>query len=102
MYQNTSHTQQRAVERQISLTTSQIAGIVYEYGDEDTDLAVIVAKCERVEPEKCSYYGRMQSNGDLVVLIIRNHRPVTLMYRRSDQTNTPAQLRVNKIIDLVH
>ena len=97
-----THTEQRLTERQISLTASQIAGIVYEYGDIDTDLAVIVAKVERVEPEKCGYYGRAQSNGDLVVLIIRNHRPVTLMYRRSDQTNTPAQLRVNQILDITH
>ena len=97
-----THTTQRTQERQISLSASQIDGIVYEYGDMDTDLAVIVSKVAHYGVDTGSYYGRTDSNGDLVVLIIRNHEAKTIMYRRSSQTNTPAQLRVNKIIDLTH
>lgn len=39
------------------------------------------------------------SNGDNLVLIVRNGTPVTIMYCRTGQV-TPAHLRVNEIIRL--
>jgi hypothetical protein len=89
----------RLYENGVRVSESAIIGLCYEC---DTDTAVILTQVDHKGDNSTPYYGRMDSNGDLVVLIIRNHNPVTLMFRRSNQTNTPAQLRVNKIIDLAH
>ncbi len=43
---------------------------------------------------------REESNGNLVYLIVRNRYPVTVMYRRSAQVNTPEMLKVSHIADI--
>lgn len=42
-----------------------------------------------------------RSNGNLVFAIVRGGRVVTTFLRRSTQTNTPAALRVDTIVNLV-
>lgn len=92
-----THIEQRLQERNIAISHATIAGLCYEC---DVDTAVIISKGEHMGQDYGRYTERNESNGDLVVLIIRNHAPVTVMYRRSSQTNTCEQLRVNQIIDI--
>lgn len=47
-----------------------------------------------------NYYARSESNGNMVYLIIRDNHPITIMFRRDNQPNTPESMRVNAIIDL--
>lgn len=95
-----NHTEERLQDRHIGLTPAQVIGYVYEYGKENTDIAVIVAKCEFCGQAEGAYRSRGESNGDMIVLIIRNMQAKTIMYRRSNQNNTPQGLRVSELIDL--
>lgn len=99
---NKSHLQQRLSERGIeNLVTDSECWYIAKNCKQDS--AVILTKLDsHIGTSDKSYYARTDSNGDLVVLIVRENRPVTIMYRRSSQTNTPAQLRVNEIIDLTN
>jgi hypothetical protein len=91
--------QGRLAQEGVRISENVIIGLCYEC---DTDTAVIIAKTEHKGDNTNSYYGRTDSNGDMVVLIIRHHEAITIMFRRSSQTNTPEQLRVNQIIDLTN
>lgn len=46
------------------------------------------------------YRTESRSNGDLVILIVRNKKPITIMFRRSNQPFTTEALRVQAIMDL--
>lgn len=93
-----THLEVRLQERGIHVSQAQIIGLCYEY-----ECAAVILKREAHHgPTTGDFYGRNESNGDLVVLIIRNHTPVTIMYRRSNQNNTPAGLRVDELIDITH
>jgi len=95
-----THTQQRLIERGINIPDSELYTIAKNC---TCDSAVILAKLSEHKGDNASgYYQRQESNGDLIILIVRNNKPVTIMYRRSNQTNTTSQLRVNNIIDLTH
>lgn len=92
-----THLEIRLAERDIHVSQAQISGLCYEY----ECAAVILSKQgSHHGPSNGDFYGRSESNGDLVVLIIRDHQPVTIMYRRSNQNNTPSGLRVDELIDL--
>lgn len=59
------------------------------------DTAVILDKLEKPIP----FTDDFSSNGDLVILIVRNNFPVTIMLRRSwNQPLTPEALDVREII----
>jgi hypothetical protein len=93
-----THLESRLIERNITLSMAQLTGIVYEYGD--SDCAVVIAKCEFSGQNVGKYRSRLESNGDLVVLIIRQHEAKTIMYRRSNQPLTPEAMNVKQVIDL--
>jgi len=66
-----------------------------------TDSAVLIAILDsHVGAVDSDYYQRKESNGNLVFLIIRDNKPITIMYRRDNQPKTESALRVNAIIDL--
>lgn len=95
-----SHHTQRLTDRPFTqvLTVAQIAGLCVEC-DEDT--AVIVAKHDQQHGQTTGdYHSRTESNGEYIILIIRNHKAVTTFYRRSNQPMTPTALRVANILDL--
>ena len=97
-----SHIQSRLAERGIEklVTESECKLIASRC---NTDTAIILTKLDStVNDSSLGYYARTESNGDLVVLIVRNHNAVTIMYRRSNQPQTPANLKVNEVIDLTH
>ena len=91
-----THIEKRLQERDIHISKAVLIGLCYEYNN----AAVIIARQSHYGQDTGDYMTRKESNGDLVVLIIRDNRPVTIMYRRSSQTNTAAQLRVNQVIDI--
>lgn len=93
-----THIEQRLQERDIHISKSVLVGLCYEY----ENAAIIIAKQSHYGESSVNYCERQESNGDMVVLIIRNHKPITIMYRRSSQTNTAQQLRVNQLVDITH
>jgi hypothetical protein len=67
----------------------------------DCDTAYIIKNLEsHIGSMDADCYARKESNGDMVVLIVRTNNPVTIMYRRKNQNNTPDGLRVEKLVDL--
>lgn len=79
------------------LTRAQLDGLCYEC---DTDTAVILVKDDTQHGQTCgAYRSRSESNGEYIVLIIRNHEPKTIMYRRANQPMTCEALRVAKVLD---
>lgn len=91
-----THIEKRLQEREINISRSVIIGLCHKY----ECAAIILARQSHYGENSSDYYERKQSNGDMVVLIIREHRPVTIMYRRSNQTNTAEALRVNQLVDI--
>ena len=86
------HLTQRLAERGIDITPSQLVGLARECRQ---DTAVILTRCQiRLVAD-----GNIGSNGDLVILIVRSCRPITIMFRRSNQPLTPSALKVDAIID---
>ena len=86
------HLTQRLAERGISITQGELLGIA---GTCRQDTAVILTRCQiRLVAD-----GNIGSNGDLVILIVRSCRPITIMFRRSNQPLTPSALKVDAIID---
>lgn len=87
-----SHLSERLAERGITIPQGEIEGIAQRCR---LDTAVILCHVE------CKYVhdGYIGSNGDLVILVVRNRRPVTIMYRRTNQPITADALRVNQIVD---
>lgn len=97
-----THLESRLQDREFTniLTVSQLAGLCYEC---DVDTAVIVAKLNIQQGQAYGEYReRYESNGEYVVLIIRNHQPKTIMYRRANQPMTTTALRVSSILDLTN
>lgn len=95
-----SHLEERLLDREYTnvLTSAQLAGLCYEC---DQDTAVICKRYDDQKGESCGKYReRLESNGEYVVLIIRNHQPKTIMYRRANQPMTTTALRVSNILDL--
>ena len=91
-----THLEQRLAERNISIRQAELNKLASMY----TSAALILAKGSHRGDNRNPYHARKESNGDMVIMIVRNRRPVTIMFRRSSQTNTPEQLRVNQLVDL--
>lgn len=86
------HLTQRLAERGIDITPNQLGAMAREYRQ---DTAVILTRCQ-MHYVRDGYIG---SNGDLVILIVRDSRPVTIMFRRSNQPLTAQALKVDEVID---
>lgn len=87
------HVSQRLAERGISIPQGEIDGIAQTCRQ---DTAVILCQLDHMNYVRDGYIG---SNGDLVILIVRSCRPVTIMFRRSNQPLTAEALRVNQVVD---
>ncbi len=67
----------------------------------DGDVALLLHKFDHIVNDTSTRFcERKESNGDLLYLIVRNRYPVTVMYRRSAQVNTPEMLKVSHIADI--
>lgn len=74
MNHNIQHIQERLQQRDFTFTDSQLVAIAEKY---QNDTALILGKRESMEGKQ---YGR-----DVIILIIRNKQPVTIMTRRETQ-----------------
>lgn len=89
----TTHLQQRNIEREINQSLGNLSSYAMEC---NCDTAIIL---QRLDKE----LNIAKSNGDLVILIVRNHKPITIMYRRSkNQPLTAQAMRVNQVLDYTH
>ena len=93
-----THFESRIIERNVRMTANQLAGIVFEYGECDT--AVVIERHEFCGQDSGKYRDRHESNGELTVMIIRNHEAKTIMHRRLNQPLTPEAMNVVRVIDL--
>lgn len=94
-----SHLQARLKERNIKISDSFLYLLAFS-AQEDTAFVIKYLDCHMGSTEK-DYYNRKESNGDMVVLIVRGNHPVTIMYRRKNQDDTKEGLRVGKYLDLI-
>ena len=95
-----NHLQQRLAERQLDISLSYLNSIA---GSCDCDTAIVIKRLDEIKNDsKLGYYDRKESNGDLVILIVRNRRANTIMYRRSNQPLTAEAMRVNQVLDYTH
>ena len=95
-----THLQQRLSERNIAIPDSTLEKIAAHFGDITT--AVLLARLGEHKGCEGAYRSREESNGDLVVLIVRDAKPITIMYRRSNQPLTPDALHVRQVVELVN
>jgi hypothetical protein len=93
-----NHLQQRLAERNIKNIDM---GNLYDYARKcEEDTAIVIMRLDSIQNESDKdYHDRSVSNGDLVILIVRNHKPYTIMYRRSNQPLTAQAMRVNQVLD---
>lgn len=89
-----THIEQRLAERNISIDYSKLVLIAKSCGM--TSAAILLGNVPAVN-DTGAYRSRTESNGDMVVMIVRDARPVTIMFRRSNQPFTAQALSVNKV-----
>ena len=90
----TKHVIERNQERKLCIPEYIIQNLAKRC---PTDTALILYQFDHIVNNSClDYYSRTESNGDLLVLIVRGQMPITLMFRRSDQDNTESGLRVKE------
>lgn len=90
------HIQQRLDERGINLPLSYLFELANQCNQ---DTAVILQHSEEIKGDLNPNFHCRSSNGDIVILIIRNHKLVTVMYRRSNQITDEDTLHVCQILD---
>ena len=83
------HVQSRIAQRQLDLSAEHLAQLAKNY---EQDTAVILGKRPSDEG---AYFGMV-----IIILIVRNKRPVTVMTRRATQNFTVANFSVKKIVRL--
>ena len=88
-----SHVQNQLKNRGLNYSEIFLRAVANDCGCEDT--AVILDILDQPIP----YKNQFESNGNVVILIVRNRYPVTIMFRRSNQPLTPKSLDVRKIIN---
>lgn len=86
------HITQRLAERGIDIASNDLQRLAMAC---NRATAIILAHT----PKRLVSGGNIGSNGDLVILIVRQCRPVTIMFRRSEQPMTCEALHVSEIID---
>lgn len=92
-----THIEQRLAERNITIDMSKLQVIAKSCGM--TSAAVLLGNVPAVN-DTGAYRSRTESNGDLVILIVRDAKPITIMFRRSNQPFTEQALHVEKVYTL--
>ena len=70
-----SHLQERLKERDIKIGDSFLYLLAFS-AQKDTAFVIKYLDCHKGSTEK-DYYSRKESNGDMVVLIVRGNKPIT-------------------------
>lgn len=92
-----THIEQRLQERHISIDYGKLCQIAKFAG---RDAAILLGSVPVQNDDDTPYNSRELSNGELVVMIVRNGQPKTIMFRRSNQPFTAEALRVEKVYTL--
>lgn len=94
-----NHIQQRLAERDIAIELWKLNKIASSFS---VSTAVVLARLdEHMGCKDGAYRTRSESNGDLVVMIVRDAKPITIMYRRSNQPLVPDALHVKQVVELI-
>lgn len=89
------HIYKRLNERKLSFSEIFLLALAQEC---ERDTAILLKNLHECKNESSLPHKlRRESNGELVILIIRESKPITIMFRRSDQPFTPEALRVDEI-----
>lgn len=96
---STQHVADRLAERNIVIELWKLNKIAQYFGSVST--AVVLARLDNHVGQDGAYRTRSESNGDLVILIVRDAKPITVMYRRSNQPLLPDALHVKQVVELV-
>ena len=83
------HVQSRIAQRQLDLSPAYLAQLAKQFAE---DTAVILGKRPSDEG---AHFGMV-----IIILIVRNRRPVTVMTRRESQNFTKANFSVKQIVRL--
>ena len=91
----TQHVKKRVQDRYLSFHYKNLMDIAKRC---EVDTAVILSIGKHMGQATGNYHDRKESNGDMVILIVRHKKPITIMFRRSDQKPTAKAMRVEKLI----
>lgn len=86
---STQHIESRLEQRDLPYTPSQLAEIANKYNE---DTAVIIGKRPAREGNRYGF--------EKIVLIVRNHQPATIMFRRESQNFDKRNFSVNRVVYL--
>ncbi len=86
MNQHIAHIHDRIARRDLDVTVPELADVAKMYAE---DTAVILGKRISAEGIKYGY--------DVIILIVRNSRPVTIMTRRQSQNFDKRNFNVQKV-----
>lgn len=95
-----THCEERLAERNIHIEAWKLVKIA-NYFNTVSSCAVLLTRLDESINDTGAYRTREESNGDLVILIVRNGEPKTVMYRRSNQPLTAEALHVKQVVELV-
>jgi len=94
----TQHIKERCQDRNVEISENILSNLASQCC---CDTALLLCRFSEIKNDSDKdFYDREESNGDLLFLIVRRKRPVTIFFRRSDQNNTLDGLRVNLIEDI--
>lgn len=85
------HVQKKLEERGLKYSEIFLRAVAK---DCQVDTAVVLDILAKPVP----YKNDTESNGNMVIMIVRNQFPVTIMFRRSNQPLTPKSLDVREIL----
>lgn len=91
-----THIEQRLAERNIHIEYDKLCVIAKHCS---TSAAILLGHVP-AQNDTGAYRSREESNGDLVVLIVRNGEPKTIMFRRSNQPFTAEAMHVRAVYTL--
>jgi len=92
------HIIQRLEERKLHIPEELIEDLAEIYVEDTAIVILNMGFC--VNHSNKEFYERNESNGELVILVIRHQEPITVFFRRKDQPLDAHSLRVNKVVNL--
>ncbi len=96
-----THCQIRLAERNITIEDWKLNKIASHFS-KVSSVAVLLVRLDAHKGCEGAYRSRESSNGDLVVLIVRDAKPITIMFRRSNQPFTAESLKVKQVVELIN
>lgn len=94
------HIYQRLNERGLSFSMEYLISLAKKC---ENDTAILLCILDEYRNDSdLDFCQRKESNGNLVILIVRNQDPITIMFRRTEQPFTPEALKVDETMVLTN